>query len=124
MLDLLLGTSPGVFFGVTVVLTGFAAYMTGQAVANTWKPYVQVLIYCALLALVARFLIYGLFNGPLWSLPAYLFATLVLMIIGSFGFRLTRARRMVRQYPWLYRRAGPFGWQRLGDGDGDAVSRT
>lgn len=120
MLELLLGTSPGVFFGVTVMLTGFAAYMTGQAVANTWKPYAQVLVYCALLGLVARFLIYGLFDGPLWSLPAYLFATLVLALIGSFAFRLTRARRMVRQYPWLYRRAGLFGWERLTGDDGFA----
>ena len=35
------------------------------------------------------------------------------MLIGTFAFRLTRARRMVRQYPWLYERTGLFTWQPL-----------
>lgn len=108
MTQTLLGTSFGVFFGVTVLLTGAAAFMTGQAIANTWRPYWQVLGYSALLGAVARFLIYGLYNGALWSLSGYLIGTGVLMLIGTFAFRLTRARRMVRQYPWLYRRTGLF----------------
>ena len=107
----LLGTSFGVFFGITAVLTGFAAYMTGQAIAGTWRPYRQVLLYCALLGAAARFLIYGLFQGDLWSLTGYLIGTALLMLIGTFAFRLTRARKMVRQYPWLYRRTGLFSWR-------------
>ena len=107
----LLGTSFGVFFGITAVLTGFAAYMTGQAIASTWRPYRQVLLYCALLGAVARFLIYALFQGDLWSLSGYLIGTALLMLIGTFAFRLTRARKMVRQYPWLYRRTGLFSWR-------------
>jgi hypothetical protein len=113
MAQALLGTSFGVFFGITVLLTGFAAFMTGQAVANTWRPYWQVLIYCALLGGAARFLIYGLFDGALWSPTGYLIGTGVLMLIGTFAFRLTRARRMVLQYPWLYKRTGLFTWQPL-----------
>ena len=113
MAQTLLGTSFGVFFGVTVLLTGFAAFMTGQAVANTWRPYWQILVYCALLGGAARFLIYGLFNGALWSPTGYLIGTGVLMLIGTFAFRLTRARRMVLQYPWLYKRTGLFTWQPL-----------
>ncbi len=109
MAQALLGTSFGVFFGITVLLTGFAAFMSGQAVANTWRPYWQILVYCALLGGAARFLIYGLFNGALWSPTGYLIGTGVLMLIGTFAFRLTRARRMVLQYPWLYNRAGLFG---------------
>ena len=35
---LLLGNSLGVYLGLTVGLMGFAAYMTGQATAQTWKP--------------------------------------------------------------------------------------
>jgi Domain of unknown function (DUF6867) len=113
MAQTLLGTSFGVFFGITVLLTGFAAFMTGQAVANTWRPYRQVLVYCALLGGAARFLIYGLFNGALWSPTGYLIGTGVLVLIGTFAFRLTRARRMVLQYPWLYKRTGLFTWQPL-----------
>ena len=33
-MEALLGTTIGVFAGVTVCLTGFAAYMTGQALAR------------------------------------------------------------------------------------------
>jgi len=72
-----------------------------------------VLIYCALLGGAARFLIYGLFTGALWSPTGYLIGTGVLMLIGTFAFRLTRARRMVLQYPWLYKRTGLFTWQPL-----------
>jgi hypothetical protein len=110
MLQALLGTSFGVFFGITVLLTGFTAFMTGQAVANTWKPYWQVPAYCAMLGCVARFLIYGLFDGELWSLSGYIAGTAVLILIGTFAFRVTRARKMVCQYPWIFRRSGLFGW--------------
>lgn len=115
----LVGTSFGVFFGITAVLTGFAAFMTGQAVANTWRPYWKVFVYCGLLGAAARFLIYGLYNGALWSLSGYLIGTGLLMLIGILAFRLTRARQMVQQYPWLYRRTGPFTWQPLQPGSGD-----
>src|SRR5512144_1050186 len=107
MTQALLGSSFGVFFGVTAVLAGFAAFMAGQAVANTWRPYWQLLVYCALLGVAARFLIYALFNGDLWSLSGYLIGIGVLILIATFAFRLTRARRMVFQYPWLYKRTGP-----------------
>jgi uncharacterized membrane protein len=109
----LLGTSLEVFFGITVVLTGFAAFMTGQAIANTWRPYWQVPVFCAMLGAVARFLIYGLFEGVLLSVSGYLIGTALLLLIASFAFRLTRARRMVLQYPWLYKRTGLFTWQPL-----------
>jgi hypothetical protein len=118
MMQAMLGTSFGVFIGITGVLTGFCAFMTGQAVANTWKPYWQVVVYCALLGAVARFLIYGLFAGALWSLPGYLIGTALLILIGSFAFLSARARKMVLQYPWLYRRTGLFAWaprHRTGD---------
>jgi Domain of unknown function (DUF6867) len=125
MTQALLGTSFGVFFGITALLTGFAAFMTGQAIANTWRPYWQVVVYCGLLGAAARFLIYGLFDGALWSLSGYLIGTGVLMLIGTFAFRLTRARRMVLQYPWLYKRTGLFTWQPLHPGSGKAdLSRT
>jgi hypothetical protein len=86
MTQALLGTSFGVFLGITALLTGFAAFMTGQAIANTWR----------------------LFDGALWSWSGYLIGSGVLVLIGTFAFRLTRARKMVVQYPWLYKRTGLF----------------
>lgn len=110
-MEALLGTSLSVFVVLTVFITGFAAYMTGQALATTWKPAWHLLIYCALLGGAARFLIYSLYGGQLWSLSGYLIGTTVLITIGLFAFRLNRARKMVSQYPWLYDRAGIFGWR-------------
>jgi hypothetical protein len=34
-----------------------------------------------------------------------------LLVVGGLSWRLTRARRMVMQYRWLYERTGPFGWR-------------
>ena len=35
----------------------------------------------------------------------------VQMAIGAVAYRFTRARQMVRQYPWLYRRKGLLDWE-------------
>jgi hypothetical protein len=110
MLDLT-GTTWPVFVGVTIVLFGGAAFLMGQALAETWRPYRQVLLYCLLLGLGDRFVTYALFQGELLSLSGYVIDTLVLMLIASLAYRLTRARKMVSQYPWLYERAGLFTWR-------------
>jgi hypothetical protein len=122
MTQALLGTSFSVFLGISVLLTGFAAFMTGQAVANTWRPYWQLIIYCALLGGVSRFLIYALYNGALWSISGYLIGTGVLLLVGTFAYRITRARRMVLQYPWLFERTGLFTWRRLQPDSSDVNS--
>jgi hypothetical protein len=110
-MEALLGTSLGVFFGITVALMGFAAYMTGHALANTWKPIWHAAVYAALLGFGDRFLTFALFEGRLLSLTGYLIDTAVLTIIALVGYRLTQARKMVNQYPWLCERAGLFGWR-------------
>jgi hypothetical protein len=106
-----LGNSLATFFGITVIGTGFCAYMTGQAAARTWRPIFPVIVYCALLAGVSRFLSWGLFGGDLLSWTGYVVDAVVLIAIGVFAYRLTEARKMVTQYPWLYERAGLFGWR-------------
>lgn len=110
-MEALLGTSLPVFIVLTVLIVGFAAYMTGQALAVIWKPAWQVVIYCLLLAAGARFLIYALYEGALWSWSGYLIGFVVLLGIGMFAYRLNRARKMVTQYPWIYERSGLFGWR-------------
>lgn len=109
-----LGTSWPVFIGVTVFLMGFAAYMTGQSLANTWKPLWLLFLYTALLGLADRFLTFALFDGELLSLSGYLIDTGVLVIMAYFAFRLNKANKMVSQYPWLYERMGLFGWRKKG----------
>ena len=110
MIESLFGVSPAVFFGLTVVLVGGCAFMAGQAAATAWKPAAVALFQAALLGGADRFLVYGLFNGPLWSLSGYLSHTAVLAAIALAAHRLTLARRMAAQYPWLYHRTGPFSW--------------
>jgi len=33
--------------------------------------------------------------------------------VAALSYRATLAKRMVAQYPWLYRRNGPFGWRHV-----------
>jgi hypothetical protein len=107
----LVGCSPWAYLAITIVLLGFAAYMTGQALAATWRPVWQLFVYTALLGLASRFLIYALAEGPLLLWTGYLIDVGVLLIIISFAYRLTRARTMLRQYPWLYEPSGLLGWR-------------
>ena len=104
-------TSLPVFLGVTVGFMGGCAFMTGLAMANSWRPLTQTLAYALLLGLADRFLGFALFGGPLLSLAGYLLDTAVLAAIAGLSWRATHARLMVRQYPRLYDRAGLFGWR-------------
>ncbi|MGE4221115.1 MAG: DUF6867 family protein [Alphaproteobacteria bacterium] len=110
----LLGVAPSVFIGVTLLLMGFTAFMTGQGCANTWRPMSQLLPYAALLGCLDRFLGFALFGGQLLLLSGYLIDTAVLLAIAALGYRLTLVRRMTEQYPWLYERAGPLRWRSRG----------
>ncbi|MDH3671420.1 MAG: hypothetical protein OES46_09675 [Gammaproteobacteria bacterium] len=113
-MESLIGTSWGVFIGMTVVIMGFAAYMTGHALASTWKPLWHAVVYCGLLGFADRFLTFALFDGKLLSLSGYLIDTAVLVAVSLFAYRLNQAHKMVGQYPWLYEREGLFGWRRKG----------
>lgn len=113
------GNSWAAFLVLTVAVMGFAAYMTGYAMAQTWKPAWHALAYALLLGAADRFLAYALFDGALLSAPGYVIDTTVLVAITLFAHRVTRVQRMVSQYPWLYRRAGLFSWRDRGaDGAG------
>ncbi len=110
-MEAILGGHPLTYIGLTLIIAGFAAFMTGQAIAATWRPVFQVVAYCMLLALADRFLNFALFGGELLSLSGYIVSAISLVAIGLAAFRLTRAWKMVNQYPWLYERAGPFSWR-------------
>jgi hypothetical protein len=102
----------GTFLLVTVILGGGAAYLTGRAVALTWRPSFQLIVYTAGLTFSVRFIHYALFGGTLLSIQYAIVDFLVLFLIGGVGFRLTRAAQMASQYSWLYERQGGFFWRR------------
>lgn len=99
------------FLLVTVFLGGGAAYLTGRAVALTWRTLPVLLVYIILLAAAVRFIHFSLFSGRLLSLHYYLVDFVVLLILAGLGFRITRASQMAGQYRWLYERSGPLFWR-------------
>ena len=106
-----LGDTLGIVLFFNLVLVGPASFAAGHAVALTWRPFAQLIFYCALLSGVLRFLDFALMNGELVSPVGFLVGWVVQLAIAAFAFRLTRARQMVRQYPWLYRPRGLLGWE-------------
>ena len=110
------GENIAVFIGLTVILFGGAAFMMGQAIAETWRPIWQNIAYGLLLAAGNRFLAGALFHGEWFSLMQYVIDAVVIIGIALFAYRVTRARQMVTQYPWLYEKAGLMTW-----GDRDAT---
>jgi hypothetical protein len=103
-----------VFIGVTVLFMGGCAFMTGQALATTWRRLWQVFPYALGLGLADRFLGFALFGGQLLSPGGYVTDAAVLVAIALAAYRLTQARRMASQYPWLVERTGLFGWRQRG----------
>jgi hypothetical protein len=111
------------FLIVTVILGGGAAFLTGRALARSWKSFTRVAIYMLLLGLAVRFLHWGLFlnatyaswralQGSLFSPYYYLVDTVLLIALAALGFRFERARQMASQYGWIYERTGPLTWKR------------
>lgn len=100
------------FFVVTVFLGGGAAWLSGRAIAETWRPYSRVLAAMLLLAAAVRFIHYALFAGTLLSFNFYLIDFAVLAALASLGYRRMRVRQMTTQYGWLYVRKGLLGWTR------------
>lgn len=114
----LLGTSPAVFVGLTLLVMGLPAVLAGRALGDNWRPASQVVAACFGLALADRFLVYALFEGPLLHLPGFLVAFAVLLAYGLVSWRVTRVQRIVQQYPWKYRKSSPFSYVELEPGPG------
>jgi hypothetical protein len=104
--------SLGDFLLVTVFLGGGAAWLTGRAVAITWRSLWKLLLYIALLTCAVRFIHYALFGGTLLSGYFFLVDFVILLALANLGYRLTRTIQMVSQYSWLFERASPLSWRR------------
>jgi hypothetical protein len=116
MLSALLGTSPAVFIGLTVILVGGGAILTGRAVGGNWKPASHVVAACAGLALASRFLTYALFQGELLSIGGLVVSFLVLSAMGLASWRIALVSKLVGQYPWRFRRTSPFAYTEINAG--------
>jgi hypothetical protein len=108
---------------VTCLIGGSAAWATGRALADTWRPFWQAVLYLLLLGAAVRFAHFALFGSELLSPISYLADTAFLIAVGGLAWRFTRTKRMVTQYRWLYERTGPFTWrERAEPGDGKDAS--
>ena len=112
LLDLLFEGSLGVFLLVSVAMGGGAAWLSGRAIAATWRPWWHIVAYMLILGAAVRFIHYALFEATLLSLPHYVIDTAVCLLFGFVGFRMRRARQMATQYGFLNARTGPFSWAR------------
>jgi len=126
------------FFFLTVLLGGAAAMATGRALALTWRPLWQCVVYAGLLAFAIAFLHYALFEEPVipleiimediadasgfgerlsilaWNLRGWAVQFVLLAVSALTGYRLTRVRQMARQYGFGYATSGPVLWRKIG----------
>jgi hypothetical protein len=120
-MEFILGESWPVFVGLTVCLFGGASFLMGQALGETWRPAWQNVTYGLLLTVGERLADNFLFAARIVPLSfsdvgpviGYVSHAAVLIGIALTAHRLTRARKMVNQYPWLYARSGLFGWKEI-----------
>ena len=96
---------------VTGVIGGGAALLAGRAIARTWRPLGHLVAYMLMLGAGVRFVHFALFEATLLSPASYAADTLHLLAVGALSWRITRVNQMVRQYNWLYERAGLLNWR-------------
>jgi hypothetical protein len=90
-----------VFLLCTVILGGGAAYVSGKAIAETWRPFWQVVAYGLLMAMVVRFMHFALFEEVMLSLKNYIVDSAVLLAASVAGYNVARRGQMAETYNWL-----------------------
>ena len=101
-----------VFLLVTIFLGGGAAVLSGRAIAGTWRPAWQVVVYSSILGAAVRFFHFSLFGGSLLSTHYYLVDSAVCLAFGFLGFRAARVAQMISQYRWINEAQGRLRWRR------------
>ena len=88
------------FLALTLVIGGAGAFVTGRAMAQTWRGRWKAVAYMIPLAAGVRFLHYALFEEA--TAPAQAAICFVLLaLLALAGFALARTGQMATQYPWL-----------------------
>ncbi len=80
---------------------GAAAFMTGRAIAQTWRPLWHIPFYAFAIACTVRFFHYALFEEPMMSAKNLAVDFAVMLISAAIGYRVYRSGQMARQYSWL-----------------------
>ncbi|MGE3246220.1 MAG: DUF6867 family protein [Beijerinckiaceae bacterium] len=125
------------FLFLTLALGGAAATATGRALALTWRPWWQCILYAAPLALAIAFLHYAIFEEPAisieaiteqvasadnsaavagaiaWNMRGWAVLFVLFAAFSLAGFRVTRVFQMTRQYRFAYAASGLFGWRKI-----------
>ena len=102
----------GIFLLVTIILGGGAAVLAGRAIAQTWRPWWQIVAYMLILGAAVRFIHFALFDGTLLSLDYYAVDSAICLAFGLVGFQAARAAQMVSQYRWINQPNGWLRWRR------------
>jgi branched-chain amino acid transport system ATP-binding protein len=112
-MEAVLGATWIQFVFLTVIVFGGGAMMMGRALAETWRPVGQCVAYGLLLGVANRLFGNFFFAQSVLSVSGYIVGTAVLIAIALVAYRITRVRKMVLQYPWLYRRESLFSWREI-----------
>lgn len=104
-------SSVWIFVLVTLVMGGAAGFSTGKAIAQTWRPGWHLVASALALGVAVRFIHYALFDASLVTLQFYVIDTLLVLLAGFAGFRLTRVKQMSGRYRWLYEATSAFTWR-------------
>jgi hypothetical protein len=93
--------SLGTFLFVTMALGGAAGWLSGRAVALTWRPRWSLIPAAMAVGLGVRFIHFALFDATFLSLQYYAVDTVVIFIAAFAGYRVSRTRQMASQYGFL-----------------------
>lgn len=99
-----------VFVLVTLLMGGWAAWMTGKACASTWSRYPILFFYLVLLTMGVRFLHQAPFGGNMFSPYYFVVDLIIIQLIGLLSYRIRLAKQMVGKYGWMFQRSGALGW--------------
>ena len=96
---------------LTFVLGCGCAWLTGRAIATSWRPASVAVAAMMPIGFALRFLHFALFQEQLLEPVTWIFETACLTAVALVSWRYARAGQMVRQYYWLYEPAGPLSWR-------------
>jgi|GEM_PF-88371 len=112
------------FLIITIILGGGASFLSGRALAGTWRPVWLVILAAFALGGAVRFLHFALAGNTLLSPYYYAVDSLLCLLFGLWGYRMTRAGQMAEQYRWIYGRAGLLNWSLKGSARNAAASKS
>lgn len=87
-----------IFLLISVVMGAGTSYISGRAVAATWRPFWHAVWYALVLGLAVRFIHFALYQEVMLSAKNYTIDCAILLVATAAGFRMTRNRQMHDQY--------------------------